>query len=345
MINAYAIEQASLDHLDPVLAMWQQQLGDQGRVGAQFAWFKHQDSPGDPLVMLLRHVPSGKLVGTSTAAPRRMLWQGRELSAGILFDLAVVAEHRSLGPALMLANSMVQASTEHFDVLYSFPTSQAVAVGRRAGHVHLAELVRYARVLRHARFLSERSPRLVAQLLGALLDRSAQIKRKLRAWINAPKMLTTWSDNADPRFDLLWHRSDHGAGLLRIHDTRMARWRFDAAPFTRTRYLLLSAWDSEELLGWFACHAQGSVLYVDDAWTLDGARGASAACVRQLLLAAWSGGHEAVSFSFAGHKDALQGWAANGFVKRNQRPILGCWTGVREGGPQDVFLTAADEDQ
>ena len=85
---------------EAVLALWRGNLGDDARMAEKFDWF-YRDSPlGEPLLRILHHGSDGPAVGIATAGPRRLRAGTRELRGGVLVDLAVLPEHRTLGPAL-----------------------------------------------------------------------------------------------------------------------------------------------------------------------------------------------------------------------------------------------------
>lgn len=316
---------------------------ERGDSTQRMAWLNACPTAGSVLRRQLRYLPDNTVVGTSCAAPRRMLWQGRSLHAAVLFGFDVAPGHRSLGPALLLMADMTEAAGKRFDLVFSFPTKQAVAMGRRAGHQPMADLVRLARVLRHRSYLARRLPKPAAILAGWCIDRTRMLALYLQLPI-APRYRTSWADTAPDAFDSLWSASRHEGPLVRVHDVAMARWRFDASPFARYRYLLLHG-KEQELQAWFACRPEGHVLHVDDAWSRRGTDGVSRACVLHLLKAAWRGGFDSVSFCLAATDSARDSWQRAGFRRRDSRPVLGRWVNGECGVPEQVYLTAADEDQ
>ena len=339
----YAIEPGDVGRdRERVLAIWRGNLGRDTRMQAKYDWFYASCPYGEPLLCLLRHLPDASLVGAAAAGPRRMLWRGDEIGAGVLVDLAVTTEHRSLGPALMLQSALAEAGSRRYDVLYGFPNPKAAAVFKRVGYAKLGEIVRHARVLRHARYVARRLPRILAPFAGAVLDARAWLRDAWRAR-GAARLDASWTDRADARFDALWARSDHGNALVAIRDAAFAGWRFDASPLANTRYLLLSDPANRDLRAWFACQAEDGVLHVRDFWSADAASGIGAAFIDALLRAARREGHVAVSVEYAGADAKLAGWHAAGFIERSRRPVFGrARAGVE---PIGLHLTSADEDE
>lgn len=327
---------------DLVLGIWRGNLGQDARMQAKYDWFYARCPFGAPLLRLLRHGADGIAVGAAAAGPRRMLRDGRPIEAGVLVDLAVLPEHRSLGPALMLQGELARAGGERFDLLYGFPNPKAAAVFKRVGYERLGDIVRRARVLRHAGYLARRMPRPLAALAGFALDRI----RALADTVQAPgeRLAASWSDRADVRFDALWSASPKSEGLVGVRDAAFARWRFDASPLAQTRYLLLAGADGA-LRAWFACQIEDGVLHVRDFWSDDAATGIGHARVAALLRAARKAGHAAVSVEYAGPDARLVGWSAAGFVERSRRPVFGRWSDGSAATAVPIHLTSADEDE
>lgn len=329
-----------------VLAIWDGNLGQPERMRAKYDWFYLHSPGGPPLMQLLRHEPEDRWVGTCAAGRRRMAWRGREIEAGVLVDLAVTAAHRSLGPALMLQQRLIAAARNELDVLYGFPNPKAAPVFRRIGYRLFGELVRYARVLRHRRYLALRMPPWLATPAAALLDAALATRDALRRW-SGPRLRTRWSDEADPRMDALWNASAPADALGAVRDARHVRWRFDHAPVARSRHLLVTDPDDRHLLAWFATQVEGDALLVRDFWSEDADRAVGVHYLDALLHAARRAGHASVSVEIAARESRLSTWRARGFVARGRRPVFGIQRDDGDGliGQDDLYLTAADEDE
>ena len=329
---------------DTVLGIWRGNLGQAPLMTAKYDWF-YLEPPGEPpLLQLLQYEPSGAAIGVCSAGRRRMSWRNRDIRAGVLVDLAVTPEHRSLGPALILQQGLLAAGKRDLDLLYGFPNPKAAPVFKRVGYHHLADMVRYARVLRHAGYLARRMPVSLARMAGSLVDLAGRLADVLRG-IGGARLHVRWSDRADPRMDALWFGSAHGAGLLAIRDRQHVHWRFDRCPLGATRHLLLSDADGS-LSGWFATQAIGDTLHVRDFWTRDAAEGIGRHYLDALLRAARAAGHAAVSVELAAPESHLDAWHSRGFVERGRRPVFGRWSWPEPcGNNPSLFLTSADEDE
>ena len=333
---------------DIVLSLWEGNLGRPGHMADKFEWFYLRCPYGRPLLQLLKHNPDQTWVGVCSAGRRRMLWRGREIRSGVLVDLAVLPQHRSLGPALILQQGLIATGKQQLDLLYGFPNPKATAVFKRIGYTHLAEMVRYVRVIRYASYLRRYMPALPARLLGPVLDLGMRVRDAIRR-MRGKRIRSEWRDQADPRMDALWQRSVHGEGLVAVRDAERVRWRFDEAPFGSYRHLLLSEDDGATLSAWFATEVQGNTLHVRDFWSADAVSdsGINMRFVGALLRAARKAGLAAVSVEMACAPAQRAGWIARRFVERGSHPVFGCWSQSQhqEGHDLAPFLTAADEDE
>lgn len=316
----------------------------------KYDWFYLGAPAGMPVLQLLMHAGTDAPVGVCSAGRRRMLREGREIRAGVLVDLAVTPEHRSLGPALILQQGLFAAGRRALDQLYGFPNPKAAPVFKRIGYRKLGEMVRYARVVRHAPYVRRRAPTLpapLAEAIGSFFDFGTALRDRLRIR-GAVALQATWCDRA-PDIDALWSASPKPPALTAIRDAAHLRWRFDDAPTDDAlppfRHLLLR--DARGDAAWFATRAEHATrtLHLHDAWTRDGGATPSHAILLALLRAARKAGFAAVSVELATSTERLQPWRDLGFEARSRRPVFG--TDFREGadGDADLHLTSADEDE
>lgn len=343
---AYTVHEADLVRdRELILGIWRGNLGDDARMARKYDWFYRQCPYGEPLTLLLRHEASGEFVGVASAGPRHMMWQGRQITAGVLVDLAVTPQHRSLGPALSLQVALMEAAGKRFDLLYGFPNPKATAVFKRVGYASLGELSRHARVLRHGLYVRRRAPALIAAPAGLLLDLADRVRLRLQGVLPH-----TWHDQLDAsEADAIWRDSDPGAGPVAIRDSTFLQWRFDQSPLVDVRYLLVR--DKQgQAIAWFACEAREHGLHVHDAWSRDGQAGPSSAHLATLLCATRAKGHASVSIELSAA--AQPAWQAAGFAARESRPAFGRITagdpaaiGKNPASLAALHLTSADEDE
>jgi len=318
-----------------VLGIWRGNLGRAERLAAKYDWFYRQCPAGAPLLFLLRHDPSGEWVGAAAIGLRRLQWRGCELRAGLLADLAVAASHRTLGPALGLQRALFERAGNDFDVVYGFPNLKAVALVKRVGYVHFADMARLSRVLRHTPYLARHLPLPLARIAGWAMDAWDRL-RHARSERSAPAY--EWLDAADPRLAAGADGDRYGDALLSLRDPAMLQWRFDRAPGARPRYLRLVGADGRTY-AWFVCEFDDSTVRVQD---LGG--NVDAVAIARLIAAARALGAASVSVELTA---AHAIWSRAGFVERSRRPIYARWreTLGERPPPDQIHFTSADEDE
>lgn len=338
---AYTVHEADLERDRAlVLSLWSGNLGQDARMARKYDWFYRHCPFGPPLTLLLRHEESGEWVGVASAGPRPMWMDGERITAGVLVDLAVAGEHRSLGPALLLQMALMEAGLRRFDLLYGFPNPKAAPVFKRVGYTPLGELARHARVLRHGSYVRRRLPGLLAVPTGRLLD----LADSVRLWFAREGLQAQWHDRADASGEAPWSTITAGQGPVALRDVAFRRWRLDDCPFAKFRHLLVRD-RSGALLAWFACEAREGGLHVLDSWTVHGAAGPSRAELVALLRAARAAGHASVSVELSSAA-ATAGWRETGFVARESRPVFGRARSGDSAALKDrIWLTSADEDE
>src|SRR5690606_16886467 len=263
---AYTVHEADVERdRGLILSLWSGNLGQDARMARKYDWFYRHCPFGAPLTLLLRHEESGDWVGVASAGPRPMWMDGRRVLAGVLVDLAVASEHRSLGPALMLQMALMEAGLRRFDLLYGFPNPKAAAVFKRVGYASLGALARHARVLRHAGYVRRRLPAPLAAPAGWLLD----LADRARLWSASGGLQAQWHDRADASGDMPWSTASAGQGPVAIRDVAFRRWRLDECPLVQLRHLQVRD-GGGNLVAWFACEAREHGLHVVDAWTVEG---------------------------------------------------------------------------
>lgn len=322
---------------DAVLAIWRGNLGVEARMARKFDWFYAAAPQGAPLMQLLVHDGTAAPVGTCSAGLRRMCLGAQALDAGVLVDLAVTPEHRSLGPALMLQQGLFNTGRARLDLLYGFPNPKAVPVFKRIGYRALGQMERHVRVVRHAPYVARRLPAPLATVAGAVLDAFDRLARAVRT-----RLRPTWHDRVPDGLEALLHDAPRPEAVTAERTPESLRWRFDAAPDADFRHLVLS--DREGVAAWFATRRDEHVLHVHDYWTRDGAH-ASRAHLDGLLSAARRTGAAAVSIELASIGSLLQPWRDAGFTVRSARPVFG-WCGIVQGDAiVPLHLVSADEDE
>lgn len=327
---------------------WRGSLGDDDALlGARYDALCLRAPHGAPLLRFIEHAGDG-VVGFLALAPRRMRAGGREVRAGVLSHMAIRPGHRSLGPALMLLESALDAAAGRFDLVYGIPNANqgASAALRRAGMRPLGNLERTVRIVRHGRYVARRAPPWLARPGGLLLD---AVDATVGAWRGRGRagLRGRWARHFEPGMDAPWSRASAHPALTAVRDEAMLRWRFDGAVGSRIRYYVVAD-AAGAVHTWFACGVEARwphVLDVHDFWSADACRGIDQAALRLLLRAARREGRAAVSLRAAIGDEAAAPWRACGFRPRGEQQVFARWLDpALAANPPLPHLTYIDQD-
>jgi hypothetical protein len=343
---------------DAAIELWTGRLGVPERWAAKYEWFYRQAPHGPPLVAIVRQQPVGTLVGIAAAGRRRMRWGDNEVCAGLLADIAVLPEHRTLFPALQLQRELRRQAQGVCALLYGLPNPKAVPVFERVGYRHLGSMQRFAVVVRSCDFLARRMPRRAAKLLGLAVD--ALVQMRLR-WALASNTQCEWRAAPWQEIDSIWRAwstrspvdpSDRsglqaGTGLWVAREAAFVRWRCGEAPTGPMRFYL--AYDARNLqpIAWLACETEQSVLHLRDWWSVDGCAEQFVNLLRRLRLEAAGMGVSSMSVEHCGAPSVQRALQSAGFAPRSSRPVYGLVLAapLSAGDNLPWHLTSADEDE
>lgn len=348
----------SIAQLEPALAraqvmrIWQDNLPVECDPGAKFDWTFFADPPAASSVFLLG-VEAGDgadPVGTAAAVERGFMVEGYPVRAALLAELAVDARHRTALPAIRLVRQVRQSCLSEFGFAYGFPNSQAAPVFRRCGYSALGRMTRYARVLRHGRYLRQR---LRVPLVGSAAGLAADSAR--RAWHRPAARRAQrdyeliWLRELDARFDRLWERARLHYHVVAERSARFLRWRFLRHPERDYRLVALRGQQGDgSLLAYAVVSFEGDMAAVHDFF---GAPEALARLFDLLIPALRRRDAASISVQFLGEPRVVKLLRARGFSPREaRRPVIvspGEGASVPERSlldPSRWFLTDADHE-
>lgn len=330
---------------DDAVRVWGTTIGWPDRQRVMYERY-YLEYPGPaPMLKLLRHLPTGEVVGTVGIGTRRILWNGKEIRAGVASHLCVDKRHRKHAPAALLAKATLAACMGRYEVLYGMPSTPAAqAFARQLGFPGVGDQVRRVKVLRHAKYLARRLPRVLASAAGAAVDGAKQLRGASR---QDDSLTARWADHSDARMASLWASAPTPNGWNAVRDEAMLRWRFDRLPSAQRRYLLLGDGAGGSLQAWFACDTNffdPDILVVNDFWCASGPVAIAPAMIRALCRAARALGFSALESRMVASDDVAAAWMREGFVERNRLPIFMLWVDRKLAGTSPAALHITDFD-
>ncbi len=322
---------------DAAIAVWRASLRNSEGRAAKFEWF-YRAAPDGAQLQVLRPGPGQEIVGTAGVGWRRMRVGERALRGGLLADMAVLAGHRTLGPAMQLQRAASERALAVGDLVYGFPNANAVPVVKRLGYIHVGDMVLYVRALRHAPYLERRLPRALARVLGSAVDGAFAIRDLLRN-AHRGRLRADWSRMPDE----LPHPPRSHAGVLEgVRDKAVLEWRFAHSPLAAFRFLHLRQRADAPPVAWFVCHRDGDVLRIADFGFAAGA--AVPHCVARLAQAALAEGCSSLAVECCLPEPERAALLRSGFRARQRRPIYARWKDAGQAAPA-IRFTAFDEDE
>lgn len=342
---AYSVRVADL-HADQaeVLDLWRAHL--QLPPEARYEWFYLRHPCDAPTLMMLTHGQPARLVGLAALGTRRVCVQGKDTTAGILADLVVLPEHRTLYPALLLQRQMKQTAFGLHGIVYGIPNKRSTPIVRRLGYTKLGELIRYSKVLRCGKYLEGYLPSWLSKMLGLVVDRMMPLYFKpYRALMHGWEC--KWIDAVDERFDALWQRAREFNGLIGSRDAQFLQWRFLSQPDHHYRLFVVMSRGSADISAYAVCEAEGDALHVRDFLAQPSRQDHLRVLIHLLGHAAYNQGFSSLSLEFQGSQQLHRVLVNAGLMERSKRSLYAAFGPQEEArlSKLDWYVTGADEDQ
>jgi hypothetical protein len=336
-----------------LVRVWTSNLPVEDQAQAKFDWIYRRAVQAPPGVFVLSArtgTEAPRVVGTAGMAVRSLRAGSQSLRAALLVDLAVDRDHRTVMPALRLVRGARAAAQSEFDLAYGFPNRQSRAVFLRCGYRELGRATRWARVLRHARYVHRVVPMIaLSSPAGAILDAGnlALLAARLAPALGSQRLY--WLEHADARFDRLWEAARGAYRLVGTRDAAFLRWRFLDQPGHAYQIAVLADRRSaRELRAYAVVEREGPQAHIRD---LFGHPGDLGMLLDLLLLALTRQGLESASFGYLGSDAMTRLLISRGFRRRESDRMVVYDVGTTRadlaalvGGSHSWHLTDADED-
>jgi hypothetical protein len=270
---------------------------------------------------------------------------GQPIHAGLLADFGVVAEHRTLYPAMLLQTSLRDQFLPQLGLIFGFPNPKSEPVVKRLGYAVAGPMVRYVRVLRSANYLPARLPHVVRHTLGRTSDWWRHTLRRTQYAHDFSGVFAQWMDQPDVRFDALWRAQGGQALLIGVRDCRYLAWRFEQKPWKKFRFLTMNS-RTNGLIAYAATEVIGPVMHIRDLLCHPGHPDSLGLLLDTLFRDAHSDGRTSVSFELLGPAPMQQSLLRLGMVARGQRNVMFTAAGPNADAIRLTpwYITSADED-
>jgi hypothetical protein len=326
---------AAAADLEVITGLWARTLAQPGDLRAYFRWY-YEDNPLGAATCFLLYSDTGEAVGCAGLGRRTFYQAGRPLQAALLGDFAVLPQHRTLMPALLLQRAVRGHARGAFDLAYGFPNQQALPVVRRVGFQPVGVMGRYVRPLRHGPVLARHLPALpFPAAFGRALDLGAAAARALRGRSRGRARLD-WLDDFDARFDRLWAAEHRRHPLIADRGAAFLRWRFSRKP--GERFAIAALLIDDALAAYAVLQWEGQRVHLRD---LFGTAPGLELLLLRLQSELYRAGAEAISVRFLGAD-----WLVALLRRAGFRPREADRAVVFDPPPaaDQLYITDADED-
>lgn len=341
----YCVQTADLEQdEETTTALWAANLASFPPGTRKLDWFYRSDPNDGAELLLLLSKEEQRAVGVAGLGRRLWRFGSEEQTVGLGADFVVNSGHRSLGPALMLMEAVVDSGRKRFPMQYGFPNRQSHVIVRWAGYQELGNMVRYARPLRYFRHLKPTFGTLTAIIVAPLIAVYEHIRIALGRWRAAARWNTTHVESFDSRFDRLWTSTCGEGCLMARRDATFLEWRYSDVHGIDYHRFVLEDCTSGEIGGYVVYHNNGGAALVNDFLALDARTLAS--LLDAFVAMARDNDFDSVSLEFFGRADVVTTLRRRGFRVRDSQPVMCVWNLADDDPRRSLpwYLTKADRD-
>ena len=201
----------------------------------RFKWSLACNPYGQPRAWLAIDESSGKVIGSVSAFPRRVLVNGEAVICWNGGDTSIDPAFRTLAPAIKLRRAVKEGVDRgEMRFLYSHPVDRMRAVLEKIGHAVIGRLARHGVIIRLDRFINQR---LGKNVLASTL--SAAANPLLLAWPgnlasrNGAAVQLQPENRFGDEYDELFNRVTKNYPVIAVRDAQFLSWRFLQNPMHR----------------------------------------------------------------------------------------------------------------
>ena len=338
-------------HLEDVYLLWRSVFGENFKAEAKYDWFYRSNVTSSGRIYLLFNGAQSSLVGVQGIAPRswRIASQGttvKQSQVGLLLDIAVDAQHRTLGPALKMIKNALGSEEQNFVIYYAFPNEKSETIFKRIGFKELGQFKRFVKVLRFNKYLQKHVSQPIANIIAAILNAGAYLKDWFMLFIVRRTFRGELVTRFDKRFDDLWDDSNRTSDIIANRDAKSLQWYFGANPIYDTKTFVAINNADDSYIGYVVFRrTQKNDVIIYDFFSRDSGKMLG---VTLLLFVECIRKFDAGSITVGCHvsKQIEQQLKKVGFSCRDSRPII-----YKVNNPalaidlNAIYLTSYDKDQ
>lgn len=299
---------------DAILSLWSAHLHEMTPESAAYKmrhWYE-ENPAGSGACVVLQAEGQETPVGVQCLLERQH-WSGsNSIKTAGLAEFAIDPAHRSLGPALSLLKRCLEIGRARYGLVYGLPNPNAFSVCKRAGLVHVGDMMRYILPLRLRLLTRRRKSRWLPWLEGPT-DLALRLLADARALRHRAPLRWREADFSDPDLGIIWDLRPQYLSLCN-RDNQALNWRFNLGTGWK---LAIACRAPRQPFGYVVWRRHDDFVQVGDFLCPDPDRNAAALLsgfVRHIRGKTDANG---VELEFCGRANVLQGIRRAGFRPRS----------------------------
>lgn len=231
----------------------------------RFDWAYSGNPYGEGRAWLAVDEAANKVIGFTSAFPRRMFVNGECMIGWNCADFSIDKEYRTLGAAMKLRRAAKECVDRgEFAFLYAHPNDRMRVVHEKVGHHAIGKMVRYAALLRLDQTLGAKlgnNP--VAKVSAALANPLLRLMAPSRSGLDKFQFSLVQEQRFGEEYDRLFEKVKHQHSVIGSRDTEYLNWRFLRNPLYRAKSLRMQ--QDGELKGYVLYYEGNGIARVADA--------------------------------------------------------------------------------
>lgn len=343
----YVVEADLTSERQNILDIWQGNIGINKDLEKKYNWLYETNPGGKGVHFLLKHSDNHKPVGVAGIAKRKFFVDSKLVESGILSDMVVLKEHRTIFPAMLLQKYIKKFCEKNFHFIYGFPNKKAAPVFKRIGYKNIGNIARYAMVLRSKSYFEKNIQlKIVSSILAFFSDMGLGFRTPSLLFRNI-KFLYQWDIEFDNGLGDIWNRLDKAKLVIGDHSNNYIKWRYFNLQQDNFKLFVIHNRRDKRLAGYMIFEIKNeNTINVIDFLAVD---------IKNTLETMWKcfmfesrrRGYSSISVEFFGVAQISNILKRIGFKYRDERPVYVHLNDELKGVIENYewYLTEGDEDQ
>lgn len=230
----------------------------------RFDWAYSRNPHGDGRAWLAIDDSNGRVVGFTSAFPRRVLVNGEEMIGWNCADFSIDQDYRTLGVAMKLRRAAKECVDKgEFQFLFAHPNDRMRVVHEKVGHQPIGKMERYAALLRFENKLQDKlGNKLAANALALFANPVLHFTTRGRGRSAQCAFSVVDEKRFGEEYERVFEQAKSQHKVIVVRDAEYLTWRFLENPLYRTRSLRLHC--GNELKGYVLFYENKGTAHVAD---------------------------------------------------------------------------------